>query len=131
MFLIDSEEELKELIRKVLNEEKYNNKDYLDYELVRIGHLALGYQTFIDREAKENEIEIYKWNEDFTSRWTIATFEYDEKEDFYILGSCGNRVNDIDDWEAFGELVKTGYNILDNLIYFLFVLVLANHSYHI
>lgn len=112
MYLID-EEGLKELIKKILDEIKYEDEDY---EIIRIGHLALGYQTFIDREAKENEIEIYKWNEDFTSRWTIATFEYDEKEDFYILGSCGDRINDIDDWEAFGELVKTGYNILDNLV---------------
>ena len=116
MFVIDSEEELKKIIREVLNEEKYNNQDYLDYELVRIGHLALGYQTFINREAKENEIEIYEWSKDYTSRWTVASFEYDEDEEVYTLVSCGDRLSRIDDWEAFGVLVQTGYDILNHLI---------------
>ena len=116
MFLMDSEEELKKLIREVLNEEKYNNKDYLDYEIVRIGHLALGYQTFIDREAEDNEIEIYEWDENFTSRWTIASFEYDKKEETYDLVSCGDRISRVDDWKAFGELVQTGYYVLNHLI---------------
>lgn len=112
MYLVD-EEGLKELIKKILDETKYKDEDY---EIVRIGHLALGYQTFIGREADKDEIEIYEWNEDFTSRWTIATFEYDEKEAVYTLVSCGDRMSNIDDWGAFGELVKTGYNILDSLV---------------
>lgn len=112
MYLVD-EEGLKELIKKILDETKCEDKDY---EIVRIGHLALGYQTFIGREADKDEIEIYEWSKDFTSRWTIASFEYDEKEEVYNVVSCGDRLSRIDDWGAFGELVKTGYNILDSLV---------------
>lgn len=114
MYLVD-EEGLKELIKEVLRDEEKMQEIY-NYEIMRIGHLALGYQTFIDRKAKENEIEIYQWDKDYTSRWTVASFEYDEDEEVYTLVSCGDRLSRIDDWEAFGELVKTGYNILNSLV---------------
>ena len=112
MYLVD-EEGLKELIKKILDETKYKDEDY---EIVRIGHLALGYQTFIGRETDKDEIEIYEWSEDYTSRWTVASFEYDEDEEVYTLVSCGDRLSRIDDWEAFGALVQTGYDILNHLI---------------
>lgn len=114
MYLVD-EEGLKELIKEVLRDEEKMQEIY-DYEIMRLGHLALGYKTFIGKEATRDDIEIYEWSEDYTSRWTVASFEYDEDEEVYTLVSCGDRLSRIDDWEAFGELVKTGYNILDSLV---------------
>lgn len=81
------------------------------YEIERIGVLALGYKTFLDREAREDEIEICMWDNDFTHRWTIASFDYNEKEEsYYLVGS--EYLVDIKDWNAFGKLVKKGYEIL-------------------
>lgn len=114
MYFVDKEG-LKELIKEVLRDEEKMETKY-DYEIMKVGHLALGYKTFIGREAKEDEIEIYEWSKDFTSRWTIASFEYDEKEEIYNVVSCGDRLSRITDWEAFGELVKTGYDLLNHLI---------------
>ena len=108
--------ELKELIRVVLKEEqkKQEQEDKKDYEIEKIGHLGLGYKTFINRKAKEDEIEIYEWDNDFKSRWTIASFERDVITDEYHLVSCGDRVKNIKDWEAFGQLVKNGFDILND-----------------
>ena len=117
MYYIDKTE-LKELIREVIRDEEKTQitQEIYDYEIMRLGHLALGYKTFIGREATRDDIEIYEWSEDYTSRWTVASFEYDEDEEVYTLVSCGDRLSRIDDWEAFGILVQTGYDILNHLI---------------
>lgn len=83
-----------------------------DYEIAKIGNLSLDYKTFIDRKAKENEIEICMWNKDNTNRWTVASFEpqYDNNEiiDYNLV--CDSSI--FDDAELnindFQELVKMG-----------------------
>ena len=51
------------------------------------------------------------WDNDFTHRWTIASFDYNEKEEsYYLVGS--EYLVDIKDWNAFGKLVKKGFEIL-------------------
>lgn len=114
MYLVDKEG-LKELIKEILRDEEKIQTRY-NYEIMKIGQLALGYKTFIGREAKEDEIEIYEWSKDFSSRWTVASFKYNEKEEVYNVVSCGDRLSRIDDWEAFGALVEAGYNLLNHLI---------------
>lgn len=121
---IKHEEELHKTIEKqkedilrlenTLNKVKNNNTEKKKYEIKRIGRLALGYQTFINRKAKEDEIEICMWDEDFTHRWTIASFQYDENNDLYnLIGS--DYLVDIKDWNAYGKLVKEGFKHLENL----------------
>ncbi len=97
-------------LKTVLN--KINNPKKIKYEIKRIGRLALGYQTFITRKAKEDEIEIYMWDEDFTHRWTVASFQYDENNDLYNLVGSDYLV-DIKDWNAYGKLVKKGFKHLE------------------
>lgn len=90
--------------------------DMENYEIERIGRLALRYKTFFGREAYADEIEICMWDEGFTHRWTIASFDYDIKKDSYYL--VGNEyLVDIQDWSAFGKLVKRGYEKLNNIIW--------------
>ena len=112
--------ELKNLIREVIAEiqEEQENEMLHDYEIKRIGHLSLGYvYSGISKAFHEDAIEICKWNDDFTNRWTIAFFEYEPEEKCYKLESCGDRLNDSDiNWTDFGVLVKKGYEILDDYI---------------
>lgn len=90
------------------------NKEQLKpYEIKRIGKLSLGYKTFFNRKAFDDEIEICMWDEGFSHRWTIASFDYNERENAYDL--IGNEyLFDVKDWKAFGELVQKGYDILKN-----------------
>ena len=114
-------EELKNLIREVMaeiQEEKENEKLH-DYEIKRIGHLYLGYvYSGMSRAFHEDAIEICKWNDDFSSGWTIANFKYDKKYNYYELEGCGDRLRDLkeDEWKDFGKLVKEGYEYLDKYI---------------
>lgn len=107
---------IKKLIKEVLKEErKEKMKEEKKYEILRLGNLALGYKTFLGREAMEDEIEIYEYDNTFSWRWTIASFEIREDKTIEIK-SCGDRLKNIEDWNAFGQLVKEGYRILENLI---------------
>ena len=113
----EQKEEIKNLIKEVLEEERNKEKDNnkKEYEIETIGRLALGYKTFLSRKAEEDEIEICMWDEGFSHRWTIASFDYDDKENKYIL--VGNDyLIEVKDWEAFGKLVKKGYEIVNNFI---------------
>ena len=86
-----------------------------DYEIKRLGRLVLGYKTFIGRKANEDEIEICMWDSDFTHKWTVASFEYNEKLNLYDLKGSAYLRN-VQDWIAFGTLVKEGFEILDDFI---------------
>ena len=78
------------------------------------GDLALCYNTYINREANWNEIEICRMNKDNKTRYTIAHFRYNEHEDCYIIESCVDRLDDEEiNWENFGKLVRYGYKILN------------------
>lgn len=84
------------------------------YEIKKIGRLALGYKTFLNREAFDDEIEICMWDEGFSHRWTIASFNYNEQENTYNL--IGNEyLMDIKDWDAYGKLVKEGFKYLEKI----------------
>lgn len=87
------------------------NKKWL---IMQLGNIALCYKTFIGKEATKKDIEICKFNDDNT-RYTIASFDYNEKEECYCLNSCVNRLNDKDiNWKDFGTLVLQGYSILED-----------------
>lgn len=111
-------DDLKQIIKSVLIEikdESQKQQKGEKCEIKRLGKLALGYKTFVGREANEDEIEICMWDSDFTHKWTIASFEYDKETNSYNLeGSCYLR--DVQDWIAFGTLVKEGFEILDDFI---------------
>lgn len=87
-----------------------------DYELKRIGNLSVCYKTFISKKANLNEIDICMWNKDFTRRWTIASFEFDEHGFCYDLVSCGDRLTDKNiNANDFFELVRWGYHYLEGV----------------
>lgn len=99
------------IVNKVLQyeEEMENSKPW---QILRIDNLALCYKTFVGRETSEKDIEICAFNDDNT-RYTIASFNYNEKEDYYILKFCDKLNDEKIDWQVFGDLVKEGYKILD------------------
>ena len=73
--------------------------------------LGLCYKTYINKKAEPDEIEICKFNSDGT-RYTIASFDYDEDEECYCLNSCCDRLKIDINWTIFGSLVKQGYEML-------------------
>ena len=82
----------------------------------KIDNLALCYKTFIGREPSETDLEICMFNKDGT-RYTIASFQFDEDEICYCLNSCVDRLNSKRiDWEVFGLLVLKGYKILNKYV---------------
>lgn len=84
-----------------------------DYEIERKGRLSLSYKTFFNKKANKDDIEICMWDKRFKYRWTIASFDYYEKEMCYQLISCCDRLNDEDiNWSDFGILVQAGYKHL-------------------
>lgn len=101
------------IVLNMINESSDKKDNLKDYEIDRVGNLSLCYKTFIHRKCKDDEIEISMWDENFQSRWTIASFDKDEKCDCYRLNSCLDRLNDKKiNWQDFGELVKKGYEFL-------------------
>lgn len=98
-----------------------------EYSIKEIGHLGLGYKTFITKinPSKNFDIEtrlgdvsdgldIYMWSEDFSHRWTLASFEYYEKEGYWELHEVADRLTDPNiDFIAFGELTRLGHKMLD------------------
>lgn len=95
--------------RDIIKDERF------EYEIKRLGSLALGYKIFIGRKANKDEIEIYMWNSNFTYRWIIASFEYNKETNSYDLKG-NEHLKDVQDWIAFGTLVKEGFEILDDFI---------------
>lgn len=95
-----------------LEEGKIKKRNKKPWEILRIDNLALCYKTFIGKEASEKDIEICAFNDDDT-RYTIASFDYNEKEDCYILKCCDKLNDEKIDWQVFGDLVLEGYKILD------------------
>ena len=97
----------------ILNEGKAKKRNSKPWQILRIDNLALCYKTFVGRETSEKDIEICAFNDDDT-RYTIASFDYNEKQDCYVLNSCCDRLNNEKiDWQVFGDLVIEGYKILE------------------
>ena len=87
-----------------------NNKpSYLIYQM---GDYILGYKTFIHRDAAKDEIEICRYDENGKTRYTIASFYYNNDNKTYEVRSCMDRLNDNIDWNTFGKLVEIGYEYL-------------------
>jgi hypothetical protein len=83
-------------------------------EIKKRGRLELAHKTFLNREIKENEIEICLWDIENKHKFTIASFDFDEEYNCFRLNSCLDRLNNKDiDWVAFGELVILGYRHLN------------------
>ena len=59
-------------------------------------------------ETNPQYIMIHQWAKDFSHKWEIASFEYDEDENYWFLRTYGN-FNPNVDWYDFGCLVKLGY----------------------
>ena len=53
-------------------------------------------------------IMINQWAIDNSHKWEIASFKYDEDEDYWYLRTYGNFNANVD-WYDFGCLVKLGY----------------------
>lgn len=99
-----SNELLRDLIEK--NGAKSINLIY------RIGDYMLGYKVFIQRDAGKDEIEICRYDKDGKTRYTIASFDYNDDNETYEVRSCMDRLNDNIDWDIFGKLVEIGYEHL-------------------
>ncbi len=97
------------------------------YKIKEIGRLGLGFKTKIvgfDEETGkletalcgelEDGLEIYMWAEDFSCRWTIATFKFNKKEHCFELKEIGDRLANPDiNWEDLHKLYAFGRSILD------------------
>lgn len=59
-------------------------------------------------ETNHKYIMISQWSKDFSHKWGIAGFYYDEDSDYWYLRTFGNfNANQID-WYDFGCLVNLG-----------------------
>ena len=82
-------------------------------DIKRIGNLSLGYKTFLFKDTEPIDLEICMWLDDNT-KYTIASFDYDEFNNLFELNSCADRLNNTKiNWEDFGKLVLEGYKILE------------------
>ncbi len=59
-------------------------------------------------ETNHKYIMIHQWAKDFSYKWGIATFEYDDDEEFWYLRTYGKFDKNVD-WYDFGCLVELGY----------------------
>lgn len=97
------------------------------YTIKEIGHLGLGYKTIVTRiipkkdnidfETKtgnlKDGLDIYLWDDDFSHRWSIATFELDKNENCFELHEVGDRLCNPDiDYMALKELITLGHDML-------------------
>lgn len=97
------------------------------YAIKEIGNLGLGYKTMIskiihnqngiDIETQNGELEdgleIYIWDDNREYRCTIASFDLNKRENTFELREIGDRMaNPAMDWNAFGELVVLGHDML-------------------
>lgn len=58
-------------------------------------------------ETNYKYIMLHQWSKDFSYKWGIAIFEFDNKEDYWYLRIFGEFKNV--DWYDFGALVELGY----------------------
>lgn len=80
----------------------------------RIGNLELCPTTSLLPEHDGRSLEICQRLSDDTYKWTIATFEYDEKEDCFYLVECCDRLSDTNiNWNDLGKLVRLGRKYLE------------------
>ena len=98
-----------------------------NYKIKEIGRLGLGFKTKItdfDPETLEfttelagdleDGLEIYLWSEDFSNRWTIASFDLNKHENCFELNEVGDRLANPDiNWEDLHKLYVFGRTILD------------------
>ena len=61
-------------------------------------------------ETNHKYIMINQWVKDFSYKYGIAGFYYDEDEDYWYLRTYHNFNEKQIDWYDFGCLVKLGYN---------------------
>lgn len=59
-------------------------------------------------ETNHKYLMINQWARDNSHKWGIASFRYNEDEDYWYLQTYGN-FNPNVDWYDFGCLVKLGY----------------------
>ena len=59
-------------------------------------------------ETNHKYIMIHQWAKDFSYKWGIAIFEYDDDEDFWYLRTYEKFDKNVD-WYDFGCLVELGY----------------------
>jgi hypothetical protein len=60
-------------------------------------------------ETNHKYIMIHQWAHDNSHRWGIASFQYDESDDYYYLRTYGIFDKKKVDWYDFGCLVDLGY----------------------
>jgi len=98
------------------------------YTIKEIGRLGLGYKTFITKIHQDNKnklsfetsqgelkdgLDIYMWAEDFSHRWSIASFKLNKKEGCFELHEVGDRLCDPNiDYLALKELITLGHDML-------------------
>ena len=64
-------------------------------------------------ETNHKYIMIHKWAKDNSHKWGIASFQYEEDEEYWYLKTYGEE-KDID-WYDFGCLVNLGYRWIKEL----------------
>lgn len=79
----------------------------------KIGNLELCPVTYLNGK-KPDTLEICQWDKDDAYRWTILEFRYNEKEEYFYVEECGDRLKDERiDWVVLGELVRLGRKCLE------------------
>ena len=64
-------------------------------------------------DKESDSLNICQWSEDESYKWVIASFKYDEKEDFFYIEECCDRLDDENfNWSDFGYLVRLGRKYL-------------------
>lgn len=85
----------------------------------RIGNLSLSYKTFLFQTPGQYDLEIRAWCKDTNQVdkeycYTLASFEFRERESCYELHFCCDRADDKNiNWNDFGQLVLKAYKILN------------------
>lgn len=65
-------------------------------------------------ETNHKYIMINQYAKDFSYKWGIASFQYEEHEGYWYLRTYGNFSANVD-WYDFGCLVKLGYKWIKEL----------------
>lgn len=79
----------------------------------RIKNLELCPNEYLDGKESDS-LEICQWDETEKYKWTIASFEYNEKEDCFYIQECCDRLDDENfSWFDFGYLVRLGRKYLE------------------
>lgn len=65
-------------------------------------------------ETNHKYIMIYQWSKDFSHKWGIAVFKYNNDEGYWYLHTFGDFKKNVD-WYDFGCLVDLGYKWIKEL----------------